>query len=248
MDNYFAGTSGLVLPVPNKTYYPVQFKDKSRIAYYGSLFNSIEINSSFYKIPQSKIIAKWAESVPDNFRFTFKLWQGITHEKELLYNPADLDRFIQAINAAGNCKGCFLIQFPPGVRINLLPQLQELIGRIREADPDQIWQPALEFRHPSWYTEHIQQFAEENLLTIVIQDIPSSATPFYYAAGNTVYLRFHGPGGKYSGSYSAEVLQEYSTYIREWREEGKTVYAYFNNTMGDAVQNLATLNALVEQA
>jgi uncharacterized protein YecE (DUF72 family) len=82
----------------------------------------------------------------------------------------------------------------------------------------------------------------------VIQDIPASATPLDFAYNDTIYLRFHGPGGKYRGSYDDPILQEYSTYIREWQEEGKTVFVYFNNTMGDAVQNLATLNTFVQQA
>lgn len=246
--NYFAGTSGLMLPVPNKTYYPAEFRHKSRLCYYASLFNSIEINSSFYKIPQNRTIAKWTQDVPADFRFTFKLWQGITHEKGLLFNRSDMTRFMQAVDAAGMHKGCLLIQFPPGSGVQWMPQLQQLIGQLREADPDRTWIPALEFRHPSWYTDRIRQFAQENRLTIVLHDMPASATPWEYAGGETVYLRFHGPGGKYLGSYSDDILAEYSAYIREWREEGRTVYVYFNNTIGDAVQNLARLNTLVMQA
>src|ERR1700744_2308217 len=111
--NYFAGTSGLGLPVPNKSHYPAEFTNKSRLCYYASLFNSIEVNSSFYKIPQAKTIRKWAADVPDGFRFTFKLWRGITHQKELLFDPADIGRFMEAIDAAGNHKGCLLVQLPP---------------------------------------------------------------------------------------------------------------------------------------
>jgi uncharacterized protein YecE (DUF72 family) len=247
MGNYYAGTSGLVLPVPNKTHYPPAFIEKSRLCYYAFLFKSIEINSSFYKIPQAKTVGKWAEDVPDGFRFTFKLWRGITHEKGLEFNPADIIRLMEAINSAGNRKGCLLVQLPPSAKGNLMPQLQYLIGSVKKADPEETWKIALEFRHASWYTEKILQFAMSSNLSIVLQDIPASATPLHYVAGDTIYLRFHGPGGKYRGSYPDDVLTEYSTYISEWQEEGKTVYAYFNNTMGDAVQNLITLNNLVQQ-
>lgn len=120
MGNYYAGTSGLVLPVPNKTWYPEEFKDKSRLCYYASMCNSIEVNSSFYKIPLPKTITKWTEDVPGEFRFTFKLWRGITHEKGLVFNPADITRFMEAINAAGSHKGCLLVQFPPSAKISLL--------------------------------------------------------------------------------------------------------------------------------
>lgn len=248
MAKFYSGISGLVLPVPNKAHYPAEFKEKSRLCYYASLFSSIEINSSFYKIPQARTIAKWAEDVPVDFKFTFKLWRGITHEKELVFNPDDVTRFMQVISRAATHEGCLLVQFPPSVRSNLMPQLQQLVGCIREADSAQSWKLALEFRHSSWYQESLTEFAETQNAAIVLQDIPASTTPLDYAAGDFVYLRFHGPGGKYRGSYAEDVLQEYSCYIREWQEDGKTVYVYFNNTMGDAVKNLTTLNALVQQA
>ncbi|MFI5159808.1 MAG: DUF72 domain-containing protein [Sphingobacteriales bacterium] len=246
-NDYYAGTSGLVLPVPNKSYYPEEFKDKSRLCYYASLFNSIEVNSSFYKIPMAKTISKWTADVPAGFRFTFKLWRGITHEKDLFFDPANITRFMEAVNTAGFHKGCLLVQFPPSAKANLMPRLEQMAGYIQKADPDNTWKIAMEFRHPSWYNDRLLQFAETNDLNIVLQDIPASATPLEYAIGDTVYLRFHGPGGKYRGSYPDDVLAEYSTYIREWLEDGKIVYAYFNNTMGDAVKNLDTLNTFVRQ-
>lgn len=125
--------------------------------------------------------------------------------------------------------------------------MEQLIGYIQEAGPDGTWKIATEFRHPSWYTDRLLQFAEGNNLSIVLQDIPASATPMDYAVSYTIYLRLHGPDGKYRGGYPDDFLQEYSTYIREWQEDGKTVYVYFNNTMGDGVKNLITLNSLVQQ-
>ncbi len=247
-DKFYSGTSGLVLPVPNKTHYPAQFRDLPRLSYYASLFSSIEVNSSFYKIPQAKTMAKWAGEVPESFQFTFKLWRGITHEKNLAFNPADVARFMQVIDHAGPKKGCLLVQFPPSAKAGLLPQVQQLVSLIHEADADNSWKIVLEFRHKSWYTDRLMQYADTDRLTIAIQDIPASVTPLDYAMGDAVYLRFHGPGGRYSGSYPDEILQEYAIYIHEWLQDGKTVYAYFNNTMGDAVKNLATLNGFVRQA
>ncbi len=247
-NNYFSGTSGLVLPVPNKTHYPPEFCDKSRLCYYASLNNSIEVNSSFYKIPLARTVAKWAMETGDDFKFTYKLWRGITHEKGLVFNPEDINRFMAAINEAGNKKGCLLIQLPPSAKVGLMPQLQYLINSVLEADTGRDWQIAIELRHASWYTDDLYDFAGENNLSIVLQDIPASATPMhYYDTADTVYLRFHGPGGKYRGSYADDVLYEYASYIREWQDEGKTVYAYFNNTMGDAVHNLEALNSIVRQ-
>lgn len=81
--DFYTGTSGLSLPFPKHSF-PPEFQDKSRLTFYASLFNSIEINSSFYKLPMASTVKKWAESVPDNFLFTFKLWREITHNKGLI--------------------------------------------------------------------------------------------------------------------------------------------------------------------
>lgn len=76
---------------------------------------------------------------------------------------------------------------------------------------------------------------------MVIQDLPKSATPLELTADDLVYLRFHGPDGSYKGSYTDAFLYEYAQYIREWQQEGKTVYVYFNNTAGSALANLQLL-------
>src|SRR5688572_27388286 len=104
---FYAGTSGLVVPV-RKELYPREFQGKSRLTYYSSLFNSIEINSSFYKTPKAATVGRWSESVPDNFRFTFKLSKAITHSKKLEFDILLLELFFNAINHIGNKKGCLL--------------------------------------------------------------------------------------------------------------------------------------------
>ncbi|WP_221392596.1 DUF72 domain-containing protein [Dyadobacter sp. NIV53] len=240
----YAGTSGLVLPVPNKQMYPPEFQDKSRLAYYASLFNSIEINSSFYKVPMAATVQKWAESVPDEFRFTFKLWREITHAKGLTFKAEDVDRFIRTIDLAGNKKGCLLVQFPPSLKINKIGQLEKLLIDINEANSARQWKVFLEFRHISWYHEEMTDLLGDYKMDLVIHDKPSSATPIMDTREN-IYLRFHGPDGDYKGSYSEDFLHEYAQYIQDWSAEGKTVYVYFNNTMGDAIKNLQTLNNFV---
>ncbi|MDP9079656.1 MAG: DUF72 domain-containing protein [Bacteroidota bacterium] len=240
---FYAGTSGLVLPVPNKATYPPEFQEKSRLCYYASLFNSIEINSSFYKVPQGATIGRWRETVPAHFRFTFKLWKGITHEKGLAFNSADISRFLNAINAAVEKKGSLLIQFPPSVRAAQLPQINRLLETVRQADDS--WDFAVEFRHPSLYQEQTDRLLTGLNMAMVIHDLPASSAPREPLDLDFVYLRFHGPNGGYRGSYPDDFLTEYAQYIRQWLTEGKRVYAYFNNTMGAAAHNLATLNQLV---
>ena len=241
---FFAGTSGLVLPVPNKASFPKDYQDKSRLNYYSSLFNSIEINSSFYKIPLASTVSKWADDVQDDFRFTFKLWKGITHNKQLEFNNDDLRKFIGVINNSGDKKGCLLIQFPKSTTIAAYPGLRNLLEVISDINVIE-WEIAVEFRSTTWYIDEVYELMNEQKAELVLHDMPSSLTPMSSLTGNYVYLRFHGPGGGYRGSYTDDFLSEYSTYIKDWQNEGKTVYCYFNNTMGDALKNLVTLNSLV---
>lgn len=246
-NHYFSGTSGLLLPFPNKEYYPAEFRDKSRLTYYGTLFNSIEINSSFYKIPMPSTVQKWSDSVPENFRFSFKLWREITHHKDLAFDPEAVYRFMKSAEQAGNKKGCLLIQFPASIRNSSLRQLTQLMQHVSLSDPQQQWKIALEFRHPSWYQESTYELMDQYGAAIVIHDKPGSASPLTEQKRDFVYLRFHGPEGDYKGSYTDEFLQEYAGYIKDWNEEGKTVYTYFNNTIGDALENLQTLNSYLSQ-
>jgi uncharacterized protein YecE (DUF72 family) len=241
-DRYFSGTSGLVLPVPNKSAYPPEFQTRSRLCYYGHIFNSIEVNSSFYKVPMAVTVKKWAADVPDGFRFTYKLWREISHVKDLLFTDDDVHRFMQVINEAGRKKGCLLVQFPPGLQLTAIRHLERLLINIRAADPEKEWDLFLEFRKMHWYTEEVHQLLESYEASIVLHDKAGSQTEFIDQEGPSVYLRFHGPGGNYRGSYSDDFLYEYAQYIKGWLDDEKTVYTYFNNTMGDAVNNLLTLN------
>ena len=239
---YFSGTSGVTLPVPNKLLFPPDFRDKSRLTYYGSLFNSVEINSSFYKLPMISTVQKWADSVPDNFQFTFKLWKEITHVKGLAFRQEDVERFIRTIDAAGEKKGCLLVQFPPSLTASYAVQLMHLLTAITEADQLKQWKIALEFRNKTWYTDEIFSLANDFGAAVVLQDMPASLNNRISDDAKFVYLRFHGYEGNYKGGYDDDFLSEYASYIREWLDEGRDVYTYFNNTRGDAVHNLVTLN------
>ena len=243
-DTFYSGISGLQLDIP-KYSFPPPFENASRLTYYASLFNSIEINSSFYKIPQAATVHKWAASVPEKFRFTFKLWKGITHSKALNFNKEDVSAFFNSIDSVKGKKGCLLIQFPPSLSRASTAQLDNLLSCIKETNTTQDWKVAVEFRNKSWYHEHVYDLLNFHKAAIVIQDIPKSATPLLNHTSDSIYIRFHGPSGNYRDSYSEDFLNEYASYLNEWLEEGKTVYVYFNNTMGDAFKNLKTLNSLL---
>jgi len=239
--SYRSGTSGLVLPVPNKQHFPPEFQDKSRLTYYASLFNSIEINSSFYKIPQGNTIAKWAESVPENFTFTFKLFREITHAKGFTFDMQVVDHFMSVIDRVGDKKGSLLIQLPPKVSIDHKETLELLFERVR----DHGWHNAIEFRHASWYTSEIYALADNYNFSIVMHDMPASVNSVANKGSRFRYLRFHGVEGDYKGSYTDEALYAHSVQIKQWLAQGLVVYVYFNNTIGDAIENLRTLNKMI---
>ena len=241
---FLSGTSGLALSL-TQAQYPAEYKGASRLTYYASLYNSIEINSTFYKLPQASTVRKWGESVPDHFRFTFKLSKSITHSKGLAFNSGEVTAFLDTVGHIGSKKGCILVQFPPSVKHDQLDSVEDLVGQLKAADPKGEWRLALEFRNRGWYTEATYHFLQQYGVTPVVHDFPSCPTPDREAEGEWVYLRFHGPGGKYRGSYSDEELGERSKQVKSWMAKGKRVYAYFNNTMGEAEKNLQTLNSLV---
>jgi uncharacterized protein YecE (DUF72 family) len=242
---FYAGTSGLLLPVPNKLFYPEKFRDKTRLTYYGSLFNSIEINSSFYKVPKASTIARWATEVPKNFKFTFKLHRGITHEKGLIFDPAEISSFMKTISAVGNKKGCLLVQLPPSIKIGYEKQLIKILELIKDSNATDGWGLSIEFRDKSWYTEHIYDLMSKLGIAIVIHDMPKSKTPSKEESQSIVYIRFHGPVGDYRGSYDYELLQHYRQNICTWLKQGKQVFLYFNNTIGEAMKNLIDINRMV---
>ena len=239
---FYSGVSGLVLPI-NKSQYPPEFQNKSRLEYYSSIFNSIEINSCFYKNPRVATVERWAQSVPSSFRFTFKLSKSVTHTKNLEFNEDDVEAFIKIIHHAADKKGCLLVQFPPSLTIDSLNKLQQLLRTVNFFNEG--FNVCVEFRNSSWYETETYEILKEYGATMVLQDLHASASPWADQWGNSIYVRFHGPNGGYRGSYDESFLVSKAQQIKEWIKEKKTVYCYFNNTAGDAVNNLTTLNRLV---
>lgn len=238
LHTFYSGTSGLVLPVP-QSQYPPQFQGKSRLAYYASLFNSLEVNSSFYKQPKASTVLRWADEVPAGFRFTFKLPKAVTHARHLNFSHEDVSSFIQTTQGVGDKKGCLLIQLPPALASDKMEQLQRLLTCIKQHNAND-WRLAVEFRNPSWYTTEVYTMLDDNRACMVMHDLPKSTAPVTPTQAGFRYLRFHGPGGRYRGSYTNEFLEEHAQRIKAWLSEGD-VYAYFNNTMGAALGNLQSL-------
>jgi uncharacterized protein YecE (DUF72 family) len=244
-EQVFIGLSGIELPVP-KYEFPAEYQNATRLAYYATFFNSIEINSTFYKLPMASTIARWSSSVPDSFRFTFKLLRDVTHSKDLRFDEAQVARFFETISFIGKKKGTVLVQFPPSLRQESFVQLEQLLNAIQKHNVENVWPVAVEFRHKGWYSEEVYDLLQSHGASLVIQDIPKSASPLNAILSDTLYVRFHGPTGNYRGSYADALLSEYAGYVREWLADQKKVFVYFNNTAGSAFANARTFVELLQ--
>jgi uncharacterized protein YecE (DUF72 family) len=240
--SFYSGTSNLMLPL-KQSEYPPEFAGASRLTYYASLFSSVEINASFYSLPKMATVDKWGKSVPQDFRFTFKVSKAVTHAKDLQFSSEELELFVETVDHIGDKKGCLLVQLPPKVSREKEEELAALLECLKDNAAG--WRIAVEFRHPSWYTRAAYRLLQGYGAGMVEHDLPRSATPKIEVAQSFIYLRFHGTEGTYRGSYDDAVLNGYAKRIAGWVKEGKEVYAYFNNTMGDALGNLQTLNRMV---
>ncbi len=239
------GTSGIVVP-GNKQSFPEAFKSGSRLHYYASIFNTVEINSSFHKLPLPSTFEKWAAEVPDDFLFTVKLYGGISHAKNLNYTFHDVKKFMHLVQHIGSKKGCLLIQFPASITSAYLLKLEELLRRIFDLNMDSRWQPAVEVRSSSWYQDEFYDMLNKYNTTLVFHDIEGSKPPTQQLLSEVIYFRFHGPTGNYRGSYTDEFLQGQANLINHWVKHGKEIYVYFNNTMGSAYENARLLQKLTK--
>lgn len=239
---FYSGTSSIVVPI-KQSEYPPEFTGASRLRYYASLFSSVEINSSFYQVPKAATVEKWRQSVPAHFRFTFKVPKVVTHAKGLQFSVEEVELFAEAVAPTGDKKGCLLVQLPPSVKRERQEELEGLIECLSGAARG--WKIAVEFRHISWYDRAVYRVLQSYGATMVEQDLPASATPPVQVAEDFAYLRFHGPDGRYRGSYDDTFLADYAARIAEGIKEGRDIYVYFNNTMGDAIRNLQILNKMV---
>ncbi len=246
LQNFYCGLSGLQLPIP-KYKFPEPFQSASRLSYYSSFFNSIEVNSTFYALPQGKTLIKWSHEVSDNFKFTFKLWKQITHTKSLEFQESDVQRFFKVIEHVGDKKGSVLIQFPASVKSNCMPQLDRLLYAVSQNNIDKNWNVAVEFRDRSWYGDETYDLLGNFGCTMALHDKSGAGSPHLTSRFDTLYVRFHGPQGNYRGTYSEAFLYEYANYVCEWIADGKLVYVYFNNTAGTAFHDSRKFSEYVKE-
>ena len=265
----YVGTSGWSYPKGagtwDGTFYPPKLADKDKLSFYSQYFNTVEINSSFYRPPNQYAAKAWATKVPDDFRFTAKLWQKFTHPKmfEAATGQAshvedeDFGVFAEGIGplAEAGKLGPLLAQFPTSFRPDAarLEYLEDLIRRMRAAG----FSLAVELRHREWTeseeTAAIRALMEELGVAWVMIDEPRFKTSIRHVplTSDTAYFRFHGRNYKnwwshgesedrYNYLYTPDEQRHIAEDVREVSAKTSETYAFYNNHYGAK----AVVNAL----
>jgi uncharacterized protein YecE (DUF72 family) len=215
---------------------PAFAAEGSHLTRYASVFGAVEINSSFYKPHQAATYARWADSVPDAFRFSVKLPRAISHDARLQDVQAELDAFLAQAGALGDKLGCILVQLPPkldferAVAADFFARLQDACGAMI----------ACEARHPGWFGEEASALLAERGITRVIADPHKGSSGAHQPTTEATYVRLHGSPRIYYSSYDADYLASVAKAMHDCAAGGAPVWVIFDNTASGA----AILNAL----
>jgi uncharacterized protein YecE (DUF72 family) len=182
----------------------------------------VEINNSFYNLPSRSTFARWRESVPEGFAFAVKASRYITHMKKLKDPMDSLERFLERVQHLEGTRGPILFQLPPRWNRN-----GERLKGFLEALPPEL-PCAFEFRDPSWFAEETYAALERHNAAFCIYELSGSVSPKRITT-DFVYVRLHGPGGAYQGSYDTSALAGWAGAFSSWNRQGKSVYCYFDN-------------------
>ena len=233
------GTSGWHYKHWCGPYYEEKLPTSKMLACYYKDFDTVEINNSFYRLPSDEAFANWREQTPPGFCFAVKASRFITHMKKLKDPENALENLIPRAEKLREKLGPILFQLPPHWGINL-----ERLDEFLQALPKKHLY-AFEFREPSWHQPAIYDLLREHNAAFCMFELNRFQTPDVITADWT-YIRLHGPGGKYQGSYSTQQLSAWAQKIRSWRKQLRAVYCYFDNDQaGYAVQNALELKRLV---
>lgn len=234
------GTSGWHYKHWIGTFYPGDTKEESQLEYYLKFFETVEINNSFYRVPKVSTFENWKNSVPEYFIFAVKANRFFTHLRKLKVDRADIERFVEKVGQLGNKAGPILFQLPPRWRINT----ERLADFLAKLPPYHRY--TIEFRDQTWYHEEVYELLRQFNVAFCIYELEGHLSPVI-ATADFVYVRLHGPGNKYQGSYSEEKLQEWVARCRQWREEGRDVFIYFDNDeKGYAAYNARELSRFIK--
>jgi uncharacterized protein YecE (DUF72 family) len=216
------GTSGWSYRHWRGRFYPAELPSRLWLEFYAERFGTVEINSSFYRLPSEASLRAWADAVPPGFLFAVKGSRLITHARRLAEAERAVSTFLDRVRLLGDRLGCVLWQLSPRLSLDL-ERLDRFLARL----PTDL-RYAVEFRHPTWLVPETLAVLEQHQAALTC--VSSLALPPLRAVtADLVYLRFHGLAGGYAHDYSDEELRPWAEFAAAERASGRTALAYFNN-------------------
>jgi uncharacterized protein YecE (DUF72 family) len=239
LDRIRIGCSGWQYKHWRGDFYPAGLPTSRWFAAYARVFDTVEINNSFYRWPQPETFDKWRDQAPPGFLYAVKASRFLTHMKKLKDPEAPLERTFEHAEHLGKHLGPVLYQLPPRWGLNL-ERLEHFVrtlprGRLH----------AIEFREPSWYVEPVFGLLRRHRVALCLHDMQGSSTGMI-EVGPFVYVRFHFGTQKYGGRYDDQRLDEWAAWLAARAREGMRVFAYFNNdTGGHAPRDAVRLREMI---
>lgn len=238
--NLHVGTAGWSVPHPLRDQFPATGTQLER---YASVLKAVEINSSFHRSHMASTYQRWAESVPDEFRFSVKLPKTITHGARLVGFEDNLQRFLGEVEGLGDKLGCLLVQLPPSLEFDAAVAENFLVSLIGPSTASVVIEP----RHKTWFTPA----ATRLLLSLDVSRVAADPA-VVQAAGEpggsprTVYFRLHGSPQVYYSPYTASYLDGLAFRLRKYSKTNAPVWCMFDNTIrGEAAANAVYLGKRV---
>jgi uncharacterized protein YecE (DUF72 family) len=235
------GTSGFSYKHWKGNFYPEGLSQKKWFEHYCGRFSTVELNVTFYRLPQEKTFTKWHDETPPGFLFSIKGSRFITHVKRLKEPKEPLKLFMERASGLKEKLGVVLWQFPPKFHKDekRLSGLLKILRKYKERH-------VFEFRDESWNDNSIISILADEGHCLCSSDWP----PFMDnppATADFVYIRRHGRGGNYDTCYSRSELRRDARIIRKHLGEGRDVFVYFNNdAKGYAPKNAQELKAIID--
>ncbi|MGH3142381.1 MAG: DUF72 domain-containing protein, partial [Gaiellales bacterium] len=221
--------------------YPKGLPPKRWLVHYATLFDTVEVNSTFYRLPTVSAVQGWVEQTPPGFSFAVKASRYQTHIRRLRDLEGGVGRFYERIDplVRSTKLGPVLWQLPPNFKRD-----DERLASALEALPS--GRHCFEFREPSWYVDEVYRLLRERNAALVIPDSPKYPFRALELTANWTFIRFHYGSRGRNGNYSERELEEWAGRIAAWRDSGADVHAYFNNDWeGYAVRNGIRLRELL---
>jgi uncharacterized protein YecE (DUF72 family) len=235
------GCSGWNYPHWRERVYPKGVAQRRWLEHYATLFDTVEINTTFYRLPTISAVQGWVDQTPRDFLFAVKASRYLTHIRRLRDLGGGIARFYERIEPLARSPklGPVLWQLPPTFKRD-----DERLAAALAALPE--GRHCFEFREPSWYVDEVYALLREHGAALVIPDSPKYPFRALELTADWTFVRFHHGSRGRRGNYSERELEEWADRIAAWRNGGTDVYAYFNNDWeGFAVRNGLGLKKLL---